>query len=539
MVYLGLTEGIGLMMIIPFVALAGIGEETLGKSALIRFVQNTLAELNFSPTLFSMLLIYLILVSFYAIVKYGQSRLNVTISQKIVSSWRAELYREIVHSEWSFLVTRKVPELVNTLVKEIALIGQGTNQFIQLIGSSVILLVQTALAFLISPTLSLIAVSGSVILGIASNRFNKRSFELGQQDFGTNRKLHTQAFEQLSALKLAKSYGLEERVSNDFRTMSHRIATVTIEMRNLSAKNKMLISIGSAILLSSFFLIAIQWLKTPLAQLMILAFIFTRMIPKISSIVSSYQGILNMLPAYRSVISLQKRVSETARNNDVKSNHKITFENRLSFKNVSFSHTDNNRVFTNLNLQLEKGSHTAIIGESGKGKSTLADLVMGLLHPSEGQIMIDDTVLNETNVNDWRKKVGYIPQDNFLFNDSIGNNLRWLAPQATDTELTEALKQAEIYEFIQTLPEKLDTVIGDRGIRLSGGQRQRIILARTLLLKPEVLILDEATSALDPVNEVAILETIKKLKSVTVIIISHKRNVSDSVDKTIDLDKLI
>lgn len=540
MVYLGLTEGIGLMMIIPFIALAGIGDAALGKSALIGFVQDSLAAINFTPTLLSMLLVYVVLVSFYAIVKYIQARLNVAISQNIVSSWRAELYQNIVHSEWTFVVTRKLPELVNTLVKEISQIGQGTNQFVQLIGSGTILLVQTVLAFLISPGLCLIAVSGSFILGVASKRFNKRSFELGQRDFGTNRNLHTQAFEQLSALKLAKSYGLESKVIEEFESMSNRIASVTIEMRNLSAKNKMLISIGSALLLSAFFFAAINWLNTSLVQLMLLAFIFTRMIPKISSMVSSYQGILNMLPAYSSVVSLQNTIVETSRTGIIDKSDEVSFKEKVVLRNISFEYIQSKPVFENLTIEFKKGTHTAIIGESGKGKSTLADLLMGLIHPTEGEIVVDSITISNSNIRNWRKQVGYIPQDNFLFNDSLKNNLKWLAPESTHKELTNALKQAEIYDFIQTLPDKLDTVVGDRGIRLSGGQRQRIILARTLLLNPEILILDEATSALDPANETAILQTIRNLKSnITVIIISHKKSISSMVDRVIDLDELV
>lgn len=539
MIYLGLTEGIGLLMIIPFVALADIGEATLGKSALIEFVQDALAKLHFTPSLFNMLVVYLVLVSLYAVVKYIQSQLNVAISQNIAKSWRSQLFSDIVNSEWSFLVTRKLPELVNTLVKEIAQVGQGANQFVQLIGSGIILLVQTVLAFLISAKLSSIALCGSVLLGIASKRFNKRSFELGKQDFGTNRNLHTQAFEQISALKLAKSYGLEDKINADFEAMSDRIASVTVEMRNLSAKNRMLISIGSAVLLSVFFFVSITWLKTPLVQLMLLAFIFTRMIPKISSMVSSYQGILNMLPAYRSVITLQQQIKESSKSIGTDQHVAISFNSSISFENVAFSYDENKKVFQKLNLEFKKGTHTAIIGESGKGKSTIADLIMGLIHPNEGKLLVDGIPINESNIRSWRTKIGYIPQDNFLFNESIEKNLKWLAPNANELELQNALIQAEIYDFIQTLPDKLDTLIGDRGIRLSGGQRQRIILARTLLLNPDVMILDEATSALDPTNERAILQTIRKLEeNITVIVISHKQNVSNTVERIIDLDNM-
>lgn len=538
MVYLGLTEGIGLMLIIPFIALAGIGEGSLGNSKLVGFVRQMIEQLQFTPTLLNMLLVYVLLLTFYAFVKYIQSRLNVSISQNMVRKWRQELYSDIVYSNWRYIVSRKLPELVNTIVKEVAQVGQGTNQFVQLIGSSIILVVQTILAFLISPSLTFIAVSGSLILGLASKRFNKKSFELGQRDFGTNRNLHTQSFEQLSALKLAKSYGLEERSTSEFNALTDKIADVTIEMRNLSAKNKMLISIGSAVLLSVFFIIAIEMIDASLGQMLLLAFIFSRMIPKISSIISSYQGILNMLPAYMSVVKLQREIKQDTREEKKLNDVDLTFTKSIDFENVSFSYNSTSPVLKNLSISFPKGSHTAIIGESGKGKSTLADLMMGLITPTSGDINIDSKPLSNSTFRSWRRKVGYIPQDNFLFHDTLKHNLTWLRPESSLEEINAALAQAEMLSFVESLSEGLETIVGDRGVRMSGGQRQRIILARTLLLKPEVLILDEATSALDPTNETAILNTIGRLKSdITVIIISHKKNISNQVSRVIDLSE--
>ncbi|HHP5546985.1 TPA: ATP-binding cassette domain-containing protein, partial [Campylobacter jejuni] len=190
----------------------------------------------------------------------------------------------------------------------------------------------------------------------------------------------------------------------------------------------------------------------------------------------------------------------------------------------------------NLNLNIKKGEKIAFIGESGCGKSTLVDLIIGLLKPKEGQILIDEQELNANNTKNYRQKIGYIPQNIYLFNDSIAKNITF--GDAVDEEkLNRVIKQANLEHFIKNLPQGVQTKVGDGGSNLSGGQKQRIAIARALYLEPEMLVLDEATSALDTQSEAKIMDEIYKIsKDKTMIIIAHRLSTITQCDKVYRLE---
>ncbi|EJB0524342.1 ABC-type lipopolysaccharide transporter PglK, partial [Campylobacter jejuni] len=193
-------------------------------------------------------------------------------------------------------------------------------------------------------------------------------------------------------------------------------------------------------------------------------------------------------------------------------------------------------LFKNLNLNIKKGEKIAFIGESGCGKSTLVDLIIGLLKPKEGQILIDEQELNANNTKNYRQKIGYIPQNIYLFNDSIAKNITF--GDAVDEEkLNRVIKQANLEHFIKNLSQGVQTKVGDGGSNLSGGQKQRIAIARALYLEPEILVLDEATSALDTQSEAKIMDEIYKIsKDKTMIIIAHRLSTITQCDKVYRLE---
>ncbi len=215
---------------------------------------------------------------------------------------------------------------------------------------------------------------------------------------------------------------------------------------------------------------------------------------------------------------------------------KLSFNQELKICNLSFGYEGKKYLFKNLNLNIKKGEKIAFIGESGCGKSTLVDLIIGLLKPKEGQILIDKQELNASNAKNYRQKIGYIPQNIYLFNDSIAKNITF--GDAVDEEkLNKVIKQANLEHFIKNLPQGVQTKVGDGGSNLSGGQKQRIAIARALYLEPEILVLDEATSALDTQSEAKIMDEIYKIsKDKTMIIIAHRLSTITQCDKVYRLE---
>ena len=213
-------------------------------------------------------------------------------------------------------------------------------------------------------------------------------------------------------------------------------------------------------------------------------------------------------------------------------------KDKIDLQGVCFSYPTKSQVLSNINVIIPRGKMIAIVGRSGSGKTTLIDMLMGFYQPSSGHFCIDGISFQEFNLDSWRKKVGYIPQDAFLFNMSIKDNLLWGNDNASPQEIETALELSNANEFVSNLSLKQDTLVGDHGVRLSGGQRQRIALARAILRKPELLILDEATSALDSHSELLIQNSIEKIAGATTIVtIAHRLSTIRKADYIYVMDQ--
>ena len=207
---------------------------------------------------------------------------------------------------------------------------------------------------------------------------------------------------------------------------------------------------------------------------------------------------------------------------------------KLTFAHVSFNYSKNKTTLTDINFTIPRGHIIGIIGPSGAGKTTMVDLLLGLIRPSSGQILVDDTDIATIQKDAWRNRIGYVSQDVFLINDTIENNIKLHNPHISDADMITAAKMANIYDFISLQPDRFQTPVGERGMDLSGGQRQRIALARVLARKPEIIILDEATSALDNESETLIQKAIEALRgTITVIIIAHRPSTVTNADALI------
>jgi len=217
-------------------------------------------------------------------------------------------------------------------------------------------------------------------------------------------------------------------------------------------------------------------------------------------------------------------------------NEEIKFNKKIELKNVSFSYEENKDILKDINLIIKKGEKVGIVGESGSGKSTLVDLIIGLYKPKKGKIFIDNVELNEKNLKSWRKKIGYIPQNIYLFDGTVAENVAF-GEDFDENRVKEVLKLANILDFLEKNHQGIYTRVGENGVKLSGGQKQRVAIARALYNNPEILVLDEATSALDNETEKKIMDEIYKIgKNKTMIIIAHRISTLDRCDRIIKLE---
>ncbi|MDP3696775.1 MAG: ATP-binding cassette domain-containing protein, partial [Candidatus Taylorbacteria bacterium] len=234
--------------------------------------------------------------------------------------------------------------------------------------------------------------------------------------------------------------------------------------------------------------------------------------------------LINILVAYEKEVDKNREFAG--------GNKQFVFNKILEFKNVSFGYIGGQNIVSSLNLSINKGEMVGLIGPSGAGKTTMVDLLLRLFRPQNGKLLIDGANIDEIDKKSWHDNIGYVSQDIFLINDTIENNVRFYNDSLNHKDIADATKSANIYDFIEALPDKFQTLVGERGVQLSGGQRQRIVLARILARKPSVLVLDEATSALDNESEHKIQEAIRNLRGkLTILIVAHRLSTVMHADK--------
>ena len=263
-----------------------------------------------------------------------------------------------------------------------------------------------------------------------------------------------------------------------------------------------------------------------------------RLIPSFNTISSSVATMRHNNPSFKIIVNELKKMRELIKieqkSTDTKLKDNLIFKRDIQVKSLTYYYPGTKKkIINDVSFQINHKDIVGIVGSSGAGKSTLVDLVCGLLKPSSGQILIDDIDINKTE-NNWQRQIGYVPQDIYLLDDTIKSNIAFgeLPENFNEKNFKEAIKFAQLENFINTLPDKDKTVVGDRGIRLSGGQRQRIGIARSLYFKPNILIFDEPTSSLDVDNESKIMEDLYKLSNnITIIIISHRLSVFQKCKK--------
>ena len=343
-------------------------------------------------------------------------------------------------------------------------------------------------------------------------------------------RLYNAVSEHLGGMKIAKSYGAEQRHVHLFGKLAEQVRSMYTDAIQNQAEVSYWFNIGSVLILSIILYVSLQILSIPTAGVLLLLFLFARVMPKLSSIHQNFQSLIHLMPSFSRVMDLMSLCEDAA---EPMIQRPKTFELRqeIRFEKVSFSYNGEVPVIHDLNLTLKAGQTTAIVGPSGAGKSTLADLVMGLISPTGGRILVDNQALDPENMRAWRGRMGYVPQETFLFHDTLQANLLWAKPDATEVEIKEALTLSAAEEFVSAFSKGLETVLGDRGVLVSGGERQRLALARALLRKPSLLILDEATSSLDSENEKRIQTAIEELHGkMTILIISHRLSTIRGAD---------
>jgi ATP-binding cassette subfamily C protein len=543
------TQGVGLVMLVPLLAVAGVGTgpDSTGRS--VDLARDVFDALGLPLSLRSMLVAYVLMVGLAAGLTAYHTLLAARYRLEFVDALRQRAYGSIARAEWRHLLSLRSSDLLTSMSVDVTWVAQAAAAALNLAVAVVLIAVQLTVALGISPGITaLAALTGGALTALVWPLV-ARSRRLGQELVGHNRNLLGAVTGFLDGLKLAKAHGLEAGHLRTFDEAAARTRRSQLAFTKAQASATAIQLTVTAIVLAVIVDVAVAGLGLPLAELLVLAFIFMRLVPQITHAQSSIQTLAQALPHFESVqaviddceraVLLPHDLSPT-RAEPRRSSSRPALADRLVLDAVAFSYQRPDGgcvpVLNDVSIELPARRTTALVGPSGAGKTTVADLALGLLLPSSGRVLLDGVPLAGELLSGWRTAVAMVPQDPFLFHDSIRANLRWARAEATEAELWEALTMASAADFVGRLPDGLDTVVGDRGGRLSGGERQRIVLARALLRRPELLVLDEATNSLDPDNERVVLDAIAALHGqMTVLLISHQESAVRIADQTIVL----
>lgn len=531
----GFSEVLGIGALLPLVGVVlGQTEKSAEAGTLENLVYGTFDHFGVDPTLEILLAFVVGTIFSKAIIIFFAMRYVSVIAAEISRHMRVRLINSLMHAQWPYYSSVVTGHISNAVSEQ----AQRAGHCYMLAGHSVAtalqVLIYIVLAFLVSVNITLLAIVAGLILGYSVKRFINSARQAGQQMTESMNSMLARLNEALQGVKPIKAMAEEVRFMN---FLKHDADLVLDAQRKQYSAGLLLTGFyepGIVLFLGLGLYYVLTYTVTPVTNVFLLAFLFHRLLSHVSLLQSRYQ---NMAQAESALWFLIQQSEKAENNQEVLPEGKgFKLNKSIKFKNIDISYDGETFLFQNLNEEILANKVTLLFGVSGIGKTTLTDTILAMHKPYAGELLIDDTPLSEIDIKDLRSHTGYVPQDTFLFHDTIAHNVTLGNSQYSDKDVENALKASAAWEFVNEMDEGIYATVGERGGRLSGGQRQRIALARCLIRKPKLLILDEATSGLDENTEKLVLDSVLELKNEsTVIIISHNPKFKEYADKVISL----
>ena len=480
------------------------------------------------------LLVFLIKNLVLIIVTY----LQLKIIQIFKTNAASKLYKYYLDSDFSFFLKSNPAEMIRAFDGDIAYAYGYFLAKIKLLRESILVIIILATLIMIDPIIYSLSFLLLFIATIIFYYFYKKTLKfravLLRKKQAERYKIISQTFHSIKEVKVLNKENFFKNYFNQTNYVVENLSFITSFVTSLPKMVFETLAVFSIITFSVLLVFLDKPESVVLSIISLLVAAGARFIPAFGVITQSMGTIRFMQPQFNNIVDALGKLKQSEKKVNEVSNKKlqINFFKNIKIENVSFGYTNKN-VIEGLSLSIDKGQTIGIIGSSGEGKSTLINLILGLLKPNRGNILVDDVNIFE-NLKSWQNKIGYISQDVYLIDDTIKKNICFgLSDEEIDEENFKlTIKNAQLEEFINNLPDKEMTTVGNVGSRISGGQKQRIAIARALYTNPDILILDEATSSLDLENEKKIINEMNKNKeNKTLIIVSHRRNALVNCDK--------
>jgi ATP-binding cassette subfamily C protein len=534
-----LIEGIGLSMLLPIIVITisnstGAGPHTVAEngaagSMLERMVTDGFASLGITPTLGMLLIVLIATVTLKTVVMLlAKKQIGYAVAQ-VATDLRLEVLHALRACRWQYFIRQPLGSLANSIASETNKTSKAYKSGVVMTAEFIQVLIYCTMAFLVSWKATLISLTAGVAIQYSLKRFPKRSRRAGKRQTILRKSLLSLLADTLQSIKPLRAMAREDASDHIMRKKTNRLNRAlqkqVLNREFLIAFQHILVTIFLA---GGIYVLLTYWQMT-MASVMILVFLVSRLLKRLNSVQTRYQEMLVNESAYWSLQDTLQTAKDERE--EIGGDRTPELKQAIHLENVAFAY-DNHHVLKDVSLDFPKGRIITIVGPSGSGKTTLVDLVIGLLQPQQGEVWIDNTPLAEVNLRSWRRMIGYIPQETILLHDTVLNNVTLGDPDLSEADAQDALRAAGAWEFVNSMPQAMQSMVGERGSKMSGGQRQRISIARALVHKPKLLILDEATSGLDPESEAAVCNTLQQLRGeLTILAISHQSALVEIADE--------
>ncbi len=529
----GFFGGIGIGVIIPLFYII-TNQSGAGTDSISKIISKAFAYVHLTPSLPTIITLMIFLFAAKAVFLYIANYLSSRIHVDYELETRERLFKKTLETDWPYLMNQKIGYLDSVLMNDVGGISGALNSLSAsiLIGTS--LITYAIIAINISVPITLTTLGLGLVLFISLKPIFYKVRKLTKKTSDTIKEVSHHINQHIIGGKTIKSMSLEKNVLEQGVHYFEDLKDIRMKQYKYSLLFNTFLEPISLLFIIIIFLTSYRNPAFNIVTFVAIIYLVQKMFTFVQSIQGKFNTINESLPLINVLVNYER---ELDKNQEFKGgNKKFKFDKTLKFQNVTFEYYNGQKIINSLNLSIDKGEIVGVVGPSGAGKTTIIDLALRLLRPGQGEIMIDGLNVDEIDQKSWRNSIGYVSQDIFLLNDTIENNIRFYNNSLNHKDIVEASKSANIYDFTETLPDKFQTLVGERGVHLSGGQRQRIVLARILARKPQILVLDEATSALDNESEYKIQEAIKNLRGkLTILIVAHRLSTVMNSDKILVL----
>lgn len=525
----GIGESFSIVLLLPLLSRIGI-TAARGQSAATNLINKGLALIGATGTI-EILAVIVVVATTQTALSISLNWWTVRLARSYQARRQLALFSAFMRSKWSFMVDRKAGEMTNAIVTESERLGRAFTICLTLLSSAVIGAIYVVLAAMVAWQATISLVAFAALVGLTMAHLYRKSYKVGAQIAPLNSQLQSTLDEQFAGAKFIKASAGVDRATALVAPLIRMLEEANAYSNAMPGTVRGIVEYIALIGLAAILVLSSEGFGIAPANVVIVLALFGRLFPRLTVVQAQLHYLNGYVHAIDAVNRLQAAAETEAERQDRSSGRlQVDRPSALTVRNLQIKFGDQVAV-DQASLSVPIPGMLAIVGSSGAGKSTLLHAILGLVESSAGSIQLAGHDIATAPLGAWRRTIGYVPQETILFHATIRDNLKLVNADASDSEVRTAARRANALDFIDMLPDGLDTVIGDQGVKLSGGQRQRLGIARALLTKPALLILDEAMSALDSESEAELLRTVEDLrKEMGVLLVAHRLAAARAAD---------